>query len=205
MPDHKLAQDVFMQKRIVKRGDKDGLFKISMRSLAAFDLYHQAQLNKNNNKVQKEKKMNTTQESSFGANTKIANKVDTRILLMVLWVFFTVNFMYADTLSALEPGVLAMEMSGYVADGTIKITDGFLLGTAVMFEIPFLMIALSRVLKYGVNRWANIIAAVLFIVAQISSLFMGAPSPAYLFFSTVEIVGLLLIVWTALKWSNPEG
>ena len=133
------------------------------------------------------------------------NKVDTRVLLMVLWIFFTVNFMYADTLSSLEPGVLAMEMSGYVADGTIKITDGFLLGTAVMFEIPFLMIVLSRVLKYGVNRWANIIAATLFIAAQISSLFMGAPSPAYLFFSTVEIAGLLLIVWTALKWSNPES
>ena len=66
--------------------------------------------------------------------------------------------MYADTLSSLEPGVLAMEMSGYVADGTIKITDGFLLGTAVMFEIPFLMIVLSWVLKYRANRWANIIA-----------------------------------------------
>ena len=119
---------------------------------------------------------------------------------MLLWIFFTVNFMYADTLSALEPGVLAMEMSGYVADGTIKITDGFLLGTAVMFEIPFLMIVLSRVLKYGINRWANIIAAALFIAAQISSLFMGAPSPAYLFFSTVEIAGLLLIIWNAWKW-----
>ena len=74
-----------------------------------------------------------------------------------------------------------------------------------MFEIPFLMIVLSRVLKYGVNRWANIIAAALFIAAQISSLFMGAPSPAYLFFSTVEIAGLLLIVWNAWKWRNPEG
>ena len=148
--------------------------------------------------------MNTTKVSSLGTNIKSANKVDTRILLMLLWVFFTVNFMYADTLSALEPGVLAMEMSGYVADGTVKITDGFLLGTAIMFEIPFLMIVLSRVLKYGINRWANIIAAVLFIAAQISSLFMGAPSPAYLFYSTVEIAGLLLIVWNAWKWRNPE-
>ena len=82
-------------------------------------------------------------------------------------------------------GVLAMEMSDYVADGTIMITDGFLLGTAVMFEIPSSMIVLSRVLKYGINRWANIIAAVLFIVAQISSLFMGAPSPAYHLFTAL--------------------
>jgi hypothetical protein len=140
----------------------------------------------------------------MNTNSKTA-KMDTKILLILLWVFFTVNFMYADTLSALEPGVLAMEMSGYVADGTVKITEGFLLGTAVMFEIPFAMIVLSWVLKYRVNRWANIIAATLFIFAQISSLFLGIPSPAYMFYSVVEIAALLLIVWNAWKWSNPEG
>jgi hypothetical protein len=113
--------------------------------------------------------------------------------------------MFADTLTSLEPGVLAMTMTGYTADGTVKITEGFLLGTAVMFEIPFAMIVLSWVLKYRVNRWANIIAATLFIFAQISSLFLGVPSPAYMFYSVVEIAGLLLIVWNAWKWSNPEG
>ena len=149
--------------------------------------------------------MNTTKVSSLGTNIKSANKVDTRILLMLLWVFFTVNFMYADTLSALEPGVLAMEMSGYVADGTIKITDGFLLGPAVMFEIPFLMIVLSWVLKYRVNRWVNIVAGTLFVLAQIGSLFIGVHSPAYIFYSVIEITGLLLIVWNAWKWTNPEA
>jgi hypothetical protein len=113
--------------------------------------------------------------------------------------------MYCDTLSSLEPGVLQMHMSGYTADGTVKITDGFLLGTAIMFEIPFLMIVLSWVLKYKANRWVNIIAGTLFIVAQISSLFLGAPSPAYIFYSTIEIASLLLIVWNAWKWTNPEG
>jgi hypothetical protein len=140
----------------------------------------------------------------MNTNIKTA-KMDTKILLIILWVFFTVNFMYADTLSSLEPGVLAGEMSGYVADGTIKITDGFLLGTAITFEIPFLMIVLSWVLKYKANRWANIIAATLFVVAQIYSLFLGAPSPAYIFYSTIEIAGLSLIVWNAWKWRNPEG
>ena len=134
-----------------------------------------------------------------------AAKMDTRILLILLWVFFSVNFMYADTLSKLEPGVLEGIMSGYVADGTVEITDGFLLGTAIMFEIPFLMIALSWVLKYRANRWANIIAGALFVVVQIGSLFLGKPSPAYIFYSTIEVAGLLLIVWNAWKWTNPEG
>ena len=140
----------------------------------------------------------------MNTNIKTA-KMNTKILLVILWVFFTVNFMYADTLSKLEPGVLEGIMSGYVADGTVKITDGFLLGTAIMFEIPFLMIVLSWVLKYRANRWANIIAGTVFVVAQISSLFLGAPSPAYIFYSIIEIAGLLLIVWNAWKWRNPEA
>ena len=134
----------------------------------------------------------------------MTDKINPRILLVLLWVFYTVNFMYCDTLSSLEPGVLAMHMTGFTADGTVKITAGFLLGTAMMFEIPFLMIVLSWVLKYRVNRWANIIAATLFIVAQIGSLFLGTPSPAYLFYVVIEIAGLLLIVWKAWKWRNPE-
>lgn len=148
--------------------------------------------------------MNTTESSPRGTNV-INAKMHPKILLVLLWVFYTVNFMYCDSLSSLEPGVLAMTMSGYTADGTVKITDGFLLGTAIMFEIPFLMIVLSWVLKYRANRWANITAAALLVVAQIGSLFLGVPSPMYIFYSTVEIAGLLLIVWNAWKWHNPEA
>jgi hypothetical protein len=135
--------------------------------------------------------MNTTMKTT---------EMNTKILLALLWVFFTVNFMYCDTLSSLEPGVLQMHMTGFTADGTVKITEGFLLGVAFMFEIPFLMIVLSWVLKYRANRWANIIAAALLILSQISSLFLGVPSPAYIFYSTVEIATLLIIIWLAWKW-----
>ncbi len=132
----------------------------------------------------------------------LANK---KILLSLLWVFYTVNFIYCDALSGLEPGVIQMHINGFTAGGTVKITSGFLLGIAVMFEIPFLMIVLAWVLKYRVSRWVNIIAALLFVVTQIGSLFMGVPSPMYLFYSVVEITGLLLIAWNALKWTNPES
>ena len=148
--------------------------------------------------------MNTTEGSRQATIVKSA-KMNTRILLSLLWVFYTVNFMYCDTLLKLEPGVLEWILKGYTADGTVKITAGFLLGTAMMFEIPFLMIVLSWILKYRANRWANIIAATLFIVAQIGSLFLGVPSPMYIFYSTIEIAALILIVWNAWKWHNPEA
>ena len=148
--------------------------------------------------------MNTTEASPRGTIIPDA-KMNTRILLALLWVFYIVNFMYCDTLLKLEPGTLEWIMSGYTADGTVKITAGFLLGTAIMFEIPFLMIVISGVLKYRANRWVNIIAAALFIVVQIGSLFLGVPSPMYIFYSTIEIAALLLIAWKALKWRNPEA
>ena len=148
--------------------------------------------------------MNTSKERSLGTNIK-NGKLNTRVLLVILWVFYIVNFMYCDTLLKMEPGVLEGIMSGYTADGTVKITAGFLLGTAIMFEIPFLMIVLSWVLKYRANRWANIVAATLYVVVQIVSLFLGIPSPMYIFYSTVEIAALLIIVWNAWKWTNHEA
>ncbi len=147
--------------------------------------------------------MNTTKVTPLGTNIRTV-KMNTKIVFILLWVFYSLNFMYADQLSSLEPGVLAMYMTGFTADGTVQITAGFLLGTAIMFEIPFLMIVLSWVLKYQANRWANIIAGALFILAQIGSLFLGAPSPMYLFYSSVEIIGLLVIIWLAWKWQNPD-
>jgi len=147
--------------------------------------------------------MNTIEDRR--RETKVPTvKMNTRILLILLWLFYTVNFMYCDTLTKLELGVLKEIMTGFTAGGTVKITAGFLLGTAIMFEIPFLMIVLSWILKYRANRWANIIAGTLFIVAQIGSLFLGVPSPMYIFYSTIEIAALLLIVWNALKWHTPE-
>ncbi len=140
----------------------------------------------------------------MNTNIKIA-KMDTKILLILLWVFYSLNFMYADTLSKLEPGVLEGIMSGYVADGTVKITDGFLLGTAVMFEIPFLMIVLPWVLKYRANRWANIILGIFYAGFILFELTMNITTVAYPYVILMDISAIVvaaLIAWYAWKWSK---
>ena len=141
----------------------------------------------------------------MNTNKKTTAMRDTKILLSLLWIFFSFTFVYADVRSSLEPGVLEETMTGYVAGGTVQITPGFLLGTAIIWEIPFLMIVLSWVLKYKANRWANIIAGTIMAVIQIASLFMGTPALYYIFYSIVNIACLSLIVWNAWKWSNPEA
>ena len=140
----------------------------------------------------------------MNTNKKTTAMRDTKILLSLLWIFFSFTFVYADVRSSLEPGVLEETMTGYVAGGTVQITQGFLLGTAIIWEIPFVMIVLSWVLKYRANRWANIIAGTIMVVLQIGSLFLGSPSLQYIFYSIMNIACLLLIVWNAWKWSKPE-
>ena len=59
--------------------------------------------------------------------------------------------------------------------------------------------------KYGANRWANIIAGI-FHTALVAWSLTGATQPLfYLFFASTEIVCTLFITWYAWKWRNPEG
>jgi hypothetical protein len=68
------------------------------------------------------------------------------------------------------------------------------------------MVLLSRVLKYGANRWANIIVGIINTAAVSLSLFATGITPTlyYMFFSAIEIPCTLFIVWYAWKWPNPE-
>jgi len=69
-------------------------------------------------------------------------------------------------------------------------------------EIPIAMIFLSRVLKYRANRWANIIAAAITIAFVVG---MGSTDLHYIFFATIEVVCMSLIVWYAWKLPKQEA
>lgn len=130
-------------------------------------------------------------------------EIDTNVLFSALWIFLAVNYIYRDILSNMEPGSLQEYLAGTV--GEITITQGFLLTGALMMEIPFAMIFLSRVLKGAANRWANIIAAILMVVIEIGTMGLGTtPTLHYLFYSVVVIACNLFIVWYAWKRYIPE-
>ena len=131
---------------------------------------------------------------------KTTKKIDTNVLLSTLWIVVMINMAYADILSLHIPGALEEVAKTSVSTGAP--IPQLMLGGAIMLEIPIAMIFLSRVLKYKVNRWANIITSVITIAFVVGG---GSPYPHYIFIATIEIVCLLLIVWYAWKWSNPEG
>ena len=123
---------------------------------------------------------------------------DTKILLSTLWIVVMINMLKADILSLYIPGI--MEEMAEFAGGTP--IPQLMLGGAIMMEISIVMIILSRVLKYGINRWVNIIVSVITIVFVVGG---GSTYPHYLFIAAVEVICLLLIIWFAWKWTNPEA
>jgi hypothetical protein len=117
--------------------------------------------------------------------------------LSTLWIFATLNYIYADVFSLFFlPG--AQSETGKMAAGAV-------LAFAVLMETAIAMVILSRMLKYRANRWANIVAGVIHTLSVAASLF-GATPPGlyYMFFAAVEIACTLFIIWYAWTWPRPE-
>jgi hypothetical protein len=133
-------------------------------------------------------------------NTTSAKKLDTKVLLSTLWGAVMLNMLKADILSLFIPGA-AEEVARTSVSAGASIPQLMLVG-AVMGQIGIAMIVLSRVLKYGINRWANIVAS----LVTIAYIWGGMASyPHYLFIAGVETLCLLLIIWNAWKWHNVEA
>ena len=133
-------------------------------------------------------------------NDKNTGTMDIKARLSTLWIFIMFNMAFADILGFIRPGFLKDLEAGYA--GAVRITPEFLLIAAVCLEIPIAMIVLSRLLKRGANRRANIIAGIFTIVFVTAG---GTTALYYIFFASVEVVCSLIIIWLAWKWHNPEA
>jgi hypothetical protein len=131
--------------------------------------------------------MNTTNKTA---------KMDMKVMFSTLWIVVMINVAMADIF-----GFMMDLMAGNTTT-EVQIPQAGMLIFAIIMEIPIAMIFLSRVLKYEVNRWANIIASVITIAFVILG---GSVDLVYIFFATIEIVCMSLIIWYAWKWPNPEA
>lgn len=105
--------------------------------------------------------------------------------LSLLWITLVANILLADILSAFiafnDPGIIDIP-------GNSRTVMAI---SALLLNIPILMIYLSRVLKPKLNRRVNIIAAfitLIFVLGGASSL------PHYIVIATIETVILAVIV-----------
>ena len=133
-------------------------------------------------------------------NLPPAKRIDSKVLLSTLWIVVMLNMLKADLLSLYIPGS-GEELAKTAASSGTPISQ-LMLGGAIMMEIPIVMILLSRVLKFKWNRWANILASAISIAFVTGG---GVSYPHYIFIAAVEVICLLLIIWFAWKWRNPEA
>jgi hypothetical protein len=131
----------------------------------------------------------------MNTNATPANKIDTKALLSTLWIVVMINMLKADILSLFIPGATD-EVVRTAASVDASIPQ-LMLGAAIIGQLAIAMIILSRVLKYSLNRWINIVVS-LVIIAYI----WGGMAfyPHYIFIASVETLCLMLITWFAWKW-----
>jgi len=123
--------------------------------------------------------------------------------LSALWIFATLNYLYCDVVTLMDPDRLKGFIAGNV--GGVAITPAFLLAAGALVEIPMAMVILSRFLNPRAARIANIAAGALMTVVQAATLFARTPALYYAFFSVIEIGTTLAIVWSAWRWSALAG
>lgn len=119
--------------------------------------------------------------------------VDVRIILSALWIALMLTYLLGDVLRIYSGDFKEGELGGK------QISQKMWLGIAILMLIPIIMVLLSLILPYPVNRWANIIVAIFFLIFNL----IGLPTYPSAYDKFLILVGLLfnaLMVWFAWQW-----
>ena len=122
--------------------------------------------------------------------------VSVRVKIAGLWTSLLFVFAYVDIFGLFRADVARGVLAGKVHVFTVDQT--FLFLTTLYITIPSLMIFLSLVLVPGVNRWTNIVVAVVYAITIAGSC-VGETWVYFLFGSAVELVLLGFVIWYAWK------
>jgi hypothetical protein len=120
-----------------------------------------------------------------------------KIKLSALWVALVLSYLLGDVLRIFSGDFVAGEIEG------MQTSQMMYLGMAILFVIPILMVFLSLTLPDSINRWANIIVAIIFFAVNIIGL-PGYPSAYDKFLNVVGLGFNVLTVWYAWKWPKQE-
>ena len=118
---------------------------------------------------------------------------DVQLKLSALWVVLMLTYFLGDVLRIFSGDFKAGEIGG------MQGSQAMYLGLAVFLLLPILMVFLSLTLPYPVNRWANIILAVLLFLFNV----VGLPTYPSVYDKFLIVVGLavnVLTIWYAWTW-----
>ncbi len=128
-------------------------------------------------------------------------KVSVQIKIATLWTSLMFIIIYLDYFHLYMPDSLKDMMAGKVF--VFDVSQGFLLAALGMVALPALMIYLSVALPALVNRWMNIIVAVINIPLLLFNL-AGEAWTHMIVGATIQMILLGLILYYAWKWPRIE-
>jgi len=120
---------------------------------------------------------------------------DVKIILSVSWIAVMLTYLLGDVLRIYPGDFKPGEIGGR------PVTQNLLLGIAILMAVPIVMVFLSLTLSYQLNRWANIIAAIVFLGFNLIGL-PTYPSAYDTFFIFVGLGLNVLTVWYAWQWQG---
>jgi len=119
--------------------------------------------------------------------------VDVRLKLSALWVALMLTYLLGDVMRIFSGDFKAGEVGGR------QVAQSMYLGMAALMVIPIAMVILSLTLDHPVNRWANIIVAIVFFLFNA----VGLPTYPSAYDKFLIVVGLVfnaLTIWYAWRW-----
>jgi hypothetical protein len=145
--------------------------------------------------------MNTNQS----AGMLVDSRVNVKVKLALLWVALMFFYIYNDIFSLFQPGHVADLVEGQLEG--VQFTQTLLIGAAVLMAFPSIMILLSLTLQARVNRWVNIVVGILHIFVLLGTQFVGEGETwmYWRLYEFMQVLFLVLIIWTAWKWPTAES
>lgn len=125
-------------------------------------------------------------------------KVPVRLKLSAMWASVMFCYVYVDYFELYVPGKLQGMLGGQIVP-LGPVTQGILLGTALMMTIPSLMVFLSLTLGVTLSRWSNIVIGIIYTAIQIMVV-SGSSWIFYQFIGILEAALTALIAWVAWSW-----
>ncbi|KXK17160.1 MAG: hypothetical protein UZ15_CFX003002535 [Chloroflexi bacterium OLB15] len=120
---------------------------------------------------------------------------DVRIYLAGLWVAVMLTYLLGDVLRIYAGDVTPGEING------MRVTQGMMLGIAVLMLIPIIMVFLSLALPYPIIRWLSIIVAGFWFIFNLIGL-PGYTGAYDRFLLAVSMIFNILTIIYAVRWES---
>ena len=144
--------------------------------------------------------MKTTNKTNLALSDDYYSR-NRRNIYSRLWIFASLNYLYADLAGLMDTNMLSQYLAGMV-DGT-KITPQFLTLAALLMQIPLANVFLPQIIRNERTlQWIQIASGTIMTLVQASTLFVGKPTPYYALFSAFEIAATAYITIDAIKWKK---